>query len=232
MVQKNSGSALIYILVAIALIALLTASMMEPSNQQSQAQNETNLVAELQSQISLISSAVDECVLTYPNQDSGLTTTEQKNPPYPINPNDTYFNGVTPGPSTGRTASDIRCPGNPGGANKNHAKIFGGTSGKFLPPAPNLFSSWQYYNGNDGIFIITSATVTDAYISTALQKLDAKYSPCQTEYIDASAGAVTLSSDTPNGSSAQVSCAANSKCFRFWLVRKSTAVPADTTCNN
>ena len=40
MAHKNSGSALIYILVAIALIALLTASMMEPSNQQGQAQNQ------------------------------------------------------------------------------------------------------------------------------------------------------------------------------------------------
>lgn len=230
MAQKNSGSALIYILVAIALIALLTASMMEPSNQQGQAQNQSNLMTELQGQISLIDSAIRECVITYPNQDSGLTGTEQFNAPYPINPNDTYFTGLTPGPSTGRTAADIRCPGNPGGANKNHAKIFAGNSGKFLPPPPNLFSAWQYYNGADGVFIVTSATVTDAYIATALQKLDTKYSPCQTDYIDA-VSATNISSDNPH-STGQVSCAAGSKCFRYWLIRKSTAIPADSACNN
>lgn len=232
MAHKNSGSALVYILIAIGLIALLTVSMMEPSGQQSQSQNQGNLMSELQSQISLISSAIDECVIAHPNQDSGLTATEQKNPPYPINSNDSYFTGATPwpGPSGGISAADIRCPGNPGGANRNHAKIFGGTSGKFLPPSPGLFGGWQYYNGDDGVFVMISTTKTDAYIGAALQKLDAKYSPCQAEYIDATS-AVWMSTDTPRGKAARFDCPAGSKCFRYWVRRKASSVPDDPSCD-
>ena len=228
MVHKNSGSALIYILVAIALIALLTVSMMEPSNQQGQAQNQSNLIAEMQSQISLISSAIDECVLTYPNQDAGLTSTQQPNPPYPIRPNDTYFSTSTPGVAASSLVSFIRCPGNPGGSSstsKNHALIFGGTSGKFLPPPPNLLGGWAYYTGNDGIFILTGTSMTDSYIKSTFMKLDEKYSPDQADCIDATSGAVSLASDLSGWQ-----CPANNRCFRYWIIRRPTAIPANSNC--
>ena len=71
----ETGSALIYILVAVALIAALTVSMMEPSNQQAQSQNTTNLVTAIDGQVTSISSTLQDCVLTYPDQDSELTAT-------------------------------------------------------------------------------------------------------------------------------------------------------------
>ena len=233
--QGQNGSALIYILIAIALLALLTSSLMEPSNQQAQSQNQSNLITEMQSQISFISSAVQECVINYPNQDSALTTTQQKNAPYPINPNDPYFASSTPATAANGNVENIRCPGNPGGAgatSKNHAKIFGGSSGKFLPPPPNLMDAWVYYNGADGVFIYTSTTKTDAYITAALTKLDAKYSPCEADVIDASSAAVNMSTDTTPGASGVRQCASGARCFRFWIIRKPTAVPAVTACNS
>lgn len=233
--RTQSGSALIYILIAIALLALLTSTLIEPASQQSQNQNANNLISEMQSQISLVANAIDECVLTYPNQDSELTTTQQKNPPYPINPKDPYFTAQSAVPvvATVQDASGIRCPGNPGGSgatNQNHALIFGGSSGKFLPPPPNLMKPWQYYNGADGVFIFTSTDRSDAYLSTALTKLDSKYASCQTEMIDATGGAVTMSSDTVPGDSAAKSCPAGSLCFRYWIIQKSTMLPAVTGC--
>ena len=233
--RSQSGSALIYILIAIALLAVLTSSLMEPASQQNQSQNAGNLVSDMQSQISLISNAIDECTLTYPNQDSELTTTQQKNAPYPINPKDPYFTSQSAVPTVATTqdASGIRCPGNPGGTgatNQNHALIFGGSSGKFLPPPPNQMTAWQYYNGADGVFIYTSSNRTDAFISNALTKLDAKYSPCQADVIDASSANVNMSTDTVPGDSSVKRCPSGSKCFRYWLIQKSTMVPAVSGC--
>lgn len=223
--HSQSGSALIYILVAIALLAVLTASLMDSSSQQTQSQNQTNLVSEISSQVSLISSSLQECVLTYPDQDSSLTSTQQKNAPYPIQPADTYFATSTPAADPNNGVQYIRCPGNPGGTGltrKNHARIFGGSSGKFLPPPPNLFTAWEYYNGNDGIFFFTGTSKTDAFIASALTKLDAKYSKCEADVIDATGGAVTLTSDVMPSGGAVRTCPAGSRCFRYWIVQKAT----------
>ncbi|HNS44278.1 MAG TPA: hypothetical protein PKH37_03510, partial [Alphaproteobacteria bacterium] len=203
--NTQRGSALIYILIAVALLAALTVSLMEPSGQQTQSQNATNLVSEIDGQIGFITSAISECALTHPDQDSELTTTEQENAPYPINPSDPYFDGqsATPGTDPDDTVQYIRCPGNPGGDgpnNQDHARIFGGSSGKFLPPHPTLFGDWEYYNGADGVAITIVSDKTDSYIESALQKLDGKFSDCESEVIDRrSAGALAITNDTTPG---------------------------------
>lgn len=224
--SSSRGSALIYILVAIALLAALTVSLMEPAGQQTQSQNSANLVSELGGQIGFITAGLSECVLTNPNQDSELTATEQKNAPYPINPTDPYFTAqaATPGVDTTNDASKIRCPGNPGGTganNQNHARIFGGSSGKFLPPPPSIFGNWTYYNGVDGVFIMIATSKTDPYIATALTKLDAKYSKCEADIIDRrSAGSYDV---TTEGAAPFVrTCSAGQLCFRYWVILKGT----------
>jgi type II secretory pathway pseudopilin PulG len=229
------GSALIYILIAVALLAALTVSLMEPSNQQSQSQNVGNVTSEIESQISFISSTIQECVLGYPDQDSELTVTQQKNPPYPINPRDPYFNAqsATPGTEANNNVEFIRCPGNPGGSgptNQNHARLFGSTSGKFLPPAPNLFTPWQYYNGADGVFIVTSTNKTDAYLQTALTRLNDNFSACEAEAIDATGAAVNLTTDTTPGDSGVRQCPSGSRCFRYWIILKAGAVHTEASC--
>jgi hypothetical protein len=241
MTQSNSyhaarGSALIYILIAVALLAALTVSLMEPSSQQTQSQSSTNLVTDISGQVGFITSAISECVLSHPDQDSELTTTQQKNAPYPINPQDPYFDAQTADPpsDTDDNVENIRCPGNPGGTgstNQDHARIFGGTSGKFLPPPPALFTDWTYYNGADGIYIMTSSDKTDPYITSSLIKLDAKYSNCEGEVIDRrGTSALTISSDTTPGDGAARTCPAGSVCFRYWLILKATAIHGDVDC--
>jgi hypothetical protein len=239
MTQQNTsirGSALIYILIAVALLAALTVTLMEPSNQQTQTQSSTNLVTDISGQVSFITSALSECVLSHPDQDSELTSTQQNNAPYPINPKDPYFDAQTADPpsDTANTVTNIRCPGNPGGSgstNQDHARIFGGASGKFLPPAPSLFTDWTYYNGADGVYIMTTTSKTDQFITSAMAKLDAKYSTCESEVIDRrSLGVLNLTTDTTPGDSAVRNCPASSLCFRYWIILKSTAIHADAGC--
>lgn len=223
--RAECGSALIYILIAVALLAALTASFMEPSSQQTQSQNSFKTYSELASQVSFIQSAIQECVIGHSGGDSNLTSTEQKNPPYPINPMDPYFDtqAVTPGSAADNSINATRCPGNPGD-DPDHLELFSGISGKYMPPPPALFEEWEYYNGDDGVFVFTRTDKSDAFLQTALQKLDEKYSECEADIIDASSGDVSLTTDTTPGSTGVRVCPDGSMCFRVWLLSDTTAV--------
>lgn len=220
----EKGSALVYILIAIALLAALTVSFMEPSSQQTSSQNTFKTAVALQGQVDIIRSAIQECVLSYPNGDgtidnTGTGTDEGATKRYPIKPNSTHFTGADIGPTAGRLVSDIRCPGDQNGADPDdHDKIFGGASGKFLSPPPDLFDAWQYYNGLDGIYFWTETDKTDAFILSALEKIDDNFSECEADVIDASAGVEDLDS-TPD-----TQCPSGSICFRVRMITRGTAV--------
>jgi len=221
--RAERGSALVYILIAIALLAALTFTFMEPSSQQTSSQNTFRTITALKGQIDTISSAIQECVLSYPGGDttidnSGGGTDPGASKHYPINPNSAHFAAATIGPSGDRLVKNIRCPGDPGD-DDDHVKIFSGAAGKFMPPAPDLFEDWQYYNGNDGIYFWIQTNKTDAYIQTALEKLDEEFSECEADVIDASGGAVDLDSAGP----ADTQCPNNYYCFRVRMTIKEPA---------
>lgn len=226
--ERQKGSALVYILIAVALLAALTATFMDSSSQQTSSQNSFNAVTELKSQINLIRSAVDECVLRYPAGDSGMPFTNPvggQSPvrPYPLMPNNSYMAAPA---SSGFFVNDIRCPGNPGNSN-NHAKVFGGTSGRYLPPAPKLFGPWVYYNNTDGVFFYTGTNKSDAYLASAMEKIDSEFSKCETQYIDASGSTVYL--DAAN--TVAYACSSGYRCLRVWIKPTATAVyPGETGC--
>ena len=207
--NSASGSAFVYILIAIALLAALTASFMKPASQQTTSQNSFKAVSALKTQIDFARSTIQECVLNYPNGDGTLAS------PWPINPSSTYLTS----PAGNDNLENIGCPGNPG-SSTDHAKIFSGSSGKYLPPPPDLFGPWQYYHGADGVFFFNETDKTDSFIQTALQKLDDQHSECEADVIDASAAQVELTS-TAGGSDPK--CSNGSTCFRVWIITKATA---------
>ena len=224
--QGERGSALIYILIAIALLALLTVSFMEPSSNQTSSQNTFKAVSELQSQVEFMRSAVQECVLLHPGGDIGAippasSPAVNKNHPYPLMPDDTYLAGCVANPAEDPGddfVSMLRCPGNPGD-DVCHADMFGGTTGKFLPPPPDLFGPWHYYSGDDGIFVWTATNKTDSFIQTALSKLDEDFAECEADVIDASAANRILASDM-----ATLVCPSGSTCFRVRLIIKPSSI--------
>lgn len=227
---SETGSALVYILIAIALLAALTVSFMEPSSQQTSSQNTFKTVSALRGQIGTIRSAIQECILIYPQGDTTITETGY-NAPFPLSPDSAHLPAGYV--ATDKNASNLRCPGNNDGVANQHRAVFGGGTGKFLPPPPDLFEAWQYYNGPDGAFFWTESTKSDAFIATALARLDEKFAACESDIIDATSAAV----DLDGGST--VACSNGATCFRLWLVTDTETVadaatseyPDETACN-
>ncbi|MGB0719342.1 MAG: hypothetical protein ACPGRX_02655, partial [Bdellovibrionales bacterium] len=208
---SETGSALIYILIAIALLAALTVSFMEPSSQQTTSQNTFKSTTSVIGQVDTIRSAIQECVLLYPQGDSTISETGY-NKPYPLNPDSTHLPTSGGYRASDKELSNIRCPGDNDGSADQHAAIFSGKSGKFLPPPPDLFEDWQYYNGPDGVFFWTETSKSDAFIASAMAKLDEKYGDCESDIIDASSGAEDLDN------AGTVECTSGSLCFRYWMI--------------
>lgn len=224
----EKGSALIYILIAIALLAALTITFMEPSSQQTSTQNTFKTLTEVETQANFIRSAVQECVLSYPKGDSTIDNTITGTDPgarknYPINPDSDHYSSSTVLPSGDRLVKNLRCPGNnPGGSNVfDHESVFAGGEGKYLPPAPDLFSEWQYYNETDGVFFWTATDKSDAFLLAALAKLDEKFAECEADIIDTSE---TPAGDKSLDSLDTVECPDGSVCFRVWMVKNGSAV--------
>jgi hypothetical protein len=219
----EQGSALVYILIAIALLAALTFTFMQPSSQQASSQNVFKTVTKMQSQADIIRSTIQACILSYKRGDRSIDVSASGTDPgarknFPIKPNSTHFSSAAKGPTTGRLVRDLRCPGNPGNNDENHEKIFGGTTGRFMPSTPELFEPWQYYNGYDGIFFWIQTNKSDAYLNSALYKLDEQFSECEADVVDARAGATDLDSD------GEVECPNGYLCFRIRMVTNASAV--------
>ena len=233
---SERGSALVYILIAIALLAALTITFMEPSSQQTSAQNTFKSASSIESQVNAIRSAVQECVLSYPKGDKcinaaatgyctiGSVTDPGARKNYPLDPDSDNYVNATPGKAGNHQVRNIRCPGNNGGNNANHdnhALIFGGSDGKVLPPPPELFEEWEYYSGTDGVFFWTRTSKTDSHLLAALKKLDDKYSECEADIIQT---AHPTAGDKDLDSGGARVCPNGSICFRYWMIKNPSAV--------
>lgn len=221
--KAQNGSALVYILIAIALLAALTFIFTDSSSQQQTSQNSTKLAAELKNQIDFIRSALQECVISYPKGDTSMPaanpvgTNAGRYPirPYPLRPNNDYLAVPTVGETR---VSGIKCPGNPGNSN-NHAPIFGGATGKFLPPPPAPLDAWRYYNDIDGVFLFISTDKADAYIENAMQKVDAQFAPCEAQFVKAG----SLTHFTSNADAAY-GCGNGFRCFAYRMITTGTTI--------
>ncbi len=213
--KTRRGSALIYILIAIALMGALTVTFMNSDSQQARTQNSFQLATTIQSQIQYIRSAIEGCVLTYPKGDNSIASGTDPDyiAPYPVNPASAHFTSSTLGAESDNAVRGIRCPGN--GTGNDHAPIFQGGTGWNLPATPPLMEPWLYFNGSktvddttyNGIYILLSSDRTDPFISEAFDKVDDKFSACEVEVLD-------------NTDDECAAIGASYQCLRYWVIRK------------
>jgi hypothetical protein len=213
----QKGSALIYILIGIALIGTLTATMLNGSNQSAASQKSFQLAHKLEADIKFIEAAIQECIINYPDGDptvnSGPITDAGYIAPYPLHTDSDHFIGSTLGKTTISLVSKIRCPGDPG-LDNNHAPIFDPAKGMFFPKPASNMGDWGYFNmaglvqgeNVDGVYIQIPTAKSDMYIRDAMMKLENKYPDCKLDYIVG---------DGTNG------CVNDRYCIRYWLVRNS-----------
>lgn len=207
------GSALVYILIAIGLMAALTVSFMNSDSQQSRSQNAFKVAQTLNAQIQTIRSAIEGCTILYPGGDNTVAGSTDPGyiTPYPVNPDSDHFTGSTLGKETDRSIAGIRCPGNPGDTN-DHTPIFGASTGKNAPTAPDILENWVYFNGTKtvgsttytGVYIMTRSSRSDPYIVEAFDKVDSQFTGCEVDSVDAT----------------DDDCPAGNVCLRYWIVRQ------------
>lgn len=191
---EEKGNALLYVFLAIGLLAALTYAYVKDSHENYASQSSVSIAESLYSQINMIKSAVMECVAEYPggggdmSSDGTIDATDNPNNPYPLNPSNAYNLKASPGGCTTTSnatgcipqespandyVSDLYCIGAPAGA----AAMFNGSSnqGRYLPPPPNGFTQWVYKNdatfgGAGGVYIQITGP-GDAASSIALTRL-------------------------------------------------------------
>ena len=222
--HSEEGSALIYILIAIALLGALTMTLMQSGGQQASSQAALRTVVALKTQIDTIQSAVQDCILRYPEGDpvyQPLNAEQGYQHPYPLNPGELYLASRLTGVAS-ILVENIACPGDireAGGAGQdgetsnNHRKIFSGD--RFMPAKPDLFGPWRYYNGSEGVFIWTGSSNTDSFLESAMTKVQDEYGSCQVDLVDATRGAVDL--NRIDGLDDGIVCSSGQRCLRYWL---------------
>lgn len=196
--EGQRGSVLLYIFIAVGLLAALTYAFIGDSRDGMSTQNAVKTAQELYAQTNLIRSAIIECTLLYPggggdlDANGTINSTDNPNNPYPINPS----SALNPeGAQADDSVKYISCTGAPSGKRN----LFQGTNnqGRILPPPPDGFSDWVYVNDTNGVRIKITAPNTASGTAT-LDRLMEKFATCQADLDYGSCGA---------------------RCFTAWILR-------------
>jgi len=199
---REKGSVVAYLLMAVALIAALTAALTKGSHESAVTIQVQQHVKFLETDLQTIRSAINECILVYSdpvdiNGDNLINTTDNPNAPFPL------YGDLSSG-GLGVPLSEIKCPG-------NQQAIFNNKAGKFF----SLIGSSDYTidynnNGTEGIQIIILRNSASPVWDEAMSQVNAKLSTCSAE-IETGAGCT-------NG------------CFEFWIKRPATSSSSEAGC--
>ncbi len=220
--HSEKGNVLLYVLMAIGLMAALTYAYVKDSRENYASQSAVQIAETLFAQANMIRSAVVQCSAEYPsgggdlNADGTITPADNPNNPFPINPSSALHAGRTidgvvggtPDPipaAVDDTAKYLSCIGAPASV----ALMFSGANnqGRFLPPTPSGFSEWTYTNdtsgvpapngaGNypngKGVYIRITGPANDAASINALNRVMNKFTQYQADLNYGGCGATCL----------------------------------------
>lgn len=215
--RAEQGSVITYILLVMFLIGILMVSMTEGPKRSAQTQQLDDLVLSLKSDISLIESSVNDCILVYSaaidrDGDGDKDETDNPNPPFPL-----VYNSATGYATTGPIAQAI-CPGAPP-APLNHLAappadepsrkqlLIGGQSGRAFKALGNtaLYTTTYTTDTTEGVYVRITRATPHLLWTESISRLNAAYSTCK-------AATVTAAGDCVNG------------CFYYWIKRLPTSV--------
>ena len=195
--KSQRGNALLYVFLAVGLLAALTYSFVKGSRESYTVQNAARIAEEMYVQVNLIKSSVMQCQLEYIqgggdlNNDLTVDDIDNPNTPYPIVPSSVWHTNAPAGCAT--TSNDTGCitaaPNDDVrnlkciGAPINAVNMFTGAnnSGSFLPPKPNGFKEWQYRNDANGVYIQIEAEDYNQNYQAVLSRLADKFVTCQAD---------------------------------------------------
>ena len=175
--STQRGSAVFYVLIAIAMLGMLTFAFMNDSGTNTVKQNAYQISEQLYNQFNTINSAVLQCILEYPkgggdlDGNSYVDANDNNHRPYPLTPSNANNPG---GAAADDQARNMKCPGSGNGIFQGSGNI-----GTYLPPPPSEFSEWEYFNTasgvTGGVYLRTigsaSSTATEA-VRLLQQKFD------------------------------------------------------------
>ncbi len=203
--QAESGSIIVYLIMAIVLTGALIAYMTQGTSKDPLAQQLDETMQYLDIDIKTIESSINDCVLAYPNavdinNDGTKNATDNPNAPFPL------YGDLSSGGS-GTALSAIKCPGAPAA----QQVIFNNNPGRNL----RLLSSADYTvtylsDGTEGIKIsVVRASTSDVWLE-AISRMNTKLAACRAE--------ISTSGGCANG------------CFYLWIKRRSTSVATEGGC--
>ncbi len=186
--RNQNGSVILYIFIAIGLLAALTLSLVNTSSEDKTSARAAQISEALYTQAESIRSAVMECSVSYPDgggdldSDGDIDTDDNNNSPYPLSPTDANNPG---GAAADSTLQYLKCPGAPSG----EELVYGAARGRFLPNPPAGFTDWVYTNHsvNNNVYIRTYGDDSMA-TQLALENLVKRFGNCEAELDHGSCG--------------------------------------------
>lgn len=203
--QTERGSIVIYLIIALVLMATLVVFITQGTKKGPQAQQLDETSQYLESDLGVISAAINDCVLTYSRAvdvdgDGDKDTTDNPNAPFPL------YGDLSSG-GAGDDIMAIKCPGAP--ASKQI--IFDNSPGRnFRLLSGSDYTVTYFTDGTEGVKITISRSSTSDIWLEAIDRLNTKLSTCQAEV------------DTAGG------CADG--CLNYWIKRRSTSVATEGGC--
>jgi hypothetical protein len=213
MKERQKGSIIIYILIAIFLTGLLVATMTQGSKKTAESTQLDNMMLFMQNDIQTMQNNVAECVQTYPSpiNASGAPVSDaafDPNEPFPLYcANSACALATMTNGSSGTALANAGCPGAP----DNQRVIFTNAIGaglKLLNDANNFNAT--FFNAADGVYVRITRAFYDPLWMEAISRLPSKYAACSSI------------ARTSNPDETGFNC--TNGCFYYFILRKSGGV--------